>query len=756
MRLATKRRMAGIRPAQLRFARGAPALGTITFPATPLTIRVEIALGADPDGDPATWSWLDITPWVRYKPGIQIVYGRRDEGTRVDPATCKLTLDNREGRWVRRNPLGPYFGLLSRNTPIRVGINPGDGVHYRFHGFVNEWPTRWPDKSAKDSTVPIVCSGIMRRLAKRRTQKSPLTRAMIGDTPGDFRALAHWSMESGLTGTGLPSSLAGQPAAVVTGNIDFGSYDGFAGSGALPVLQSGDIKVDFPAFTPPMSAAGLSIWQVQFAMEVPQEPTAATAFTYTDVVGAGSSIVQIRLVWNTVANDFDLNVYDNTGAIVATSTGLGEIEYGTPYIWAISVFTGTAGAAGTAVLGQFDTSGNLIQQISTIPWVGGIGRPIGHRGHANSNNAGWAFGQVGLYSDPAIFATPNITPNAQAAGGYIGEQAHERIIRLCREEGISLLCTSAYSAPMGPQPTASLLTALRECETADGGVLYEHEFGLGYQSLDDRLNAPVQLTLDYTAGHVADTPEPADDDQRTVNRVVASRPAGETGVVVEDSDAIDTDGLAELPLTANVETADDLANAAGWRLWLGSVDEDRWPAIPIRFTRTPDLIPTWTALPYGARMTLSGMPTAGPDAGTRPDIDAVIEGWQEAFNPATWAAVPNTAPGSPYQAGVMGADATSTDGGVMLPDTLQLAASVAAADTSWSITTSPILSTSALDYPQRWRFRGEEVTATGVSGASSPQTATVVRAVNGISKAHDVTGPLTVDIEVLDALVMVP
>ena len=56
--------------------------------------------------------------------------------------------------------------------------------------------------------------------------------------------------------------------------------------------------------------------------------------------------------------------------------------------------------------------------------------------------------------------------------------------------------------------------------------------------------------------------------------------------------------------------------------------------------------------------------------------------------------------------------------------------------TSWSVDISSPASTAAANYPMVVDVEGERVTVTAVSGASSPQTWTVTRSTNGVSKAH--------------------
>ncbi len=67
-------------------------------------------------------AWTNITSDVRVEEGITISRGRKDEASSVDPQSCMLTLSNPTGKYSPRNPEGPYFGLIGRNSPLRVGV----------------------------------------------------------------------------------------------------------------------------------------------------------------------------------------------------------------------------------------------------------------------------------------------------------------------------------------------------------------------------------------------------------------------------------------------------------------------------------------------------------------------------------------------------------------------------------------------------------------------------------------------------------
>src|SRR5690606_41668320 len=96
----------------------------MAFPATPLAATVEIALDADVTANPSTWVWTDISQYIRQADGARIVitHGRGDEDDSAAPSTCSLEVDNRDNRFIRHNPMSPYYRRLRQGTPIRVSV----------------------------------------------------------------------------------------------------------------------------------------------------------------------------------------------------------------------------------------------------------------------------------------------------------------------------------------------------------------------------------------------------------------------------------------------------------------------------------------------------------------------------------------------------------------------------------------------------------------------------------------------------------
>lgn len=66
--------------------------------------------------------WADLSSYARTAAGVTITRGRKDWTKQADPQPCQITLDNTDGRFSTRNPTGPYFGSIARNTPLRVAL----------------------------------------------------------------------------------------------------------------------------------------------------------------------------------------------------------------------------------------------------------------------------------------------------------------------------------------------------------------------------------------------------------------------------------------------------------------------------------------------------------------------------------------------------------------------------------------------------------------------------------------------------------
>jgi hypothetical protein len=678
---------------------------TVTFPTTPLAGRVYLALGADLTQSWTTWSWTDVTSRVLYAAGIGTRQGRPDESGTVLASSAQLVLDNTDGALSRRNPTSPFYGQLTFNTPIWGTVDAGTGPQTRLAMFVNEWPTRW-DRSGNQSVVTIQCAGILRRLQQGTVSKSAMRRTILASNP-----VAYWPLEDGTTATAGASVTGGFP--MTAPGVQFANVSDMAGSAATPDLSAGHLIGT-------VTGVSASSWHAEFAIKMPYNST-AIARVYT----ASADGCVYRFFLPGAVGGTPTVFIDGSGGVTGI-VGPAAVD-GFDAAWHHIGITATQDGAN--VVSQFYVDG-VLQGTDTS--VRTLGSPTLFLGNQNAIN-------VTSISHVAFGNGTTLSNAAAAIDGFGGELAHNRIIRVCREVGITLACTAGRSPVMGPQAAGTDLSVLREAERVDQGVLYETMWGLGYQSLHERTNAPVALTLDFAQGHIAIEPSPADDDQRLRNRWTADRLTGSYAVSEQTTGPYRVGpggpGVYDDGVTVNVVADDDLPDQAGWRRHLGTIDEDRWPSIALRFHGSPELIDAWLALPYGARLNMLNPPSQmAPDT-----IDAITEGWSERWDGPTWIAELTTAPYTPYRIGTYVDDAatTTTDSAlVYAADSLSLAVGVDTTETSWLVTSSPLWTTSAASFPRLIFWEGEVVRLTNCTGGSAPQTWTVVRSVNGVAKPH--------------------
>ena len=88
-----------------------------SFPLVPLDLRCELSLSS---------VWTDVSSKVYQRQGtsppVTITRGKPDETSTASPSSAQWQWNNRDGRFSPKNPLGPYYGQLARNTPVRFSV----------------------------------------------------------------------------------------------------------------------------------------------------------------------------------------------------------------------------------------------------------------------------------------------------------------------------------------------------------------------------------------------------------------------------------------------------------------------------------------------------------------------------------------------------------------------------------------------------------------------------------------------------------
>lgn len=688
-------------------------------------IIVEAAFGADVNANASSWTWTDITANVMFNPGITIGQGRADETSQAQPASCTFNLDNTTAAYSAFNPAGAHYPYVRRSTPIRVSVDPGSGVaDVQFQGEAASWTPTW-DTSAKLAIVQVVAAGSLRRLTQGKTPlRSPLFRSISTLAP-----YAYWTMEDGSGATQAVAAAGGVPMVVSSGTATFGA-DGGPGSAASIDFSGGLIMSGQIA---PISPSPMS-WRLAVAFKW---DAATTAGLNANICSITTSTGATWYLQATSGATWTINVLYNPPGGGTTFIRNFTASTWTPATmdsWKIVEFTFVQNGAGVDVGGHFGSLSGF--GVST-----GFFTPItlGYPTLVQPGNTylGIAPDTMAVRMAHVAFASPTVAAPSIAAPdlasaviGYTGETASARAARVSAEQNVPLTLTGTSTTAMGPQPIAAYVDILRECETADGGVLYDgFSQGLGYICRTSRYNLAPAITLNAANGEVGIPFAPVDDDQRNRNDVTVSRSTGTSARVVDSTGPLGTGqiGVYDTSVTVNTSTDLPLAQIAGWQVHLGTVEGLRYPNAAIDFAATPGKVPDWLAAPpisFRADVT-----NASQKATQHPpdDVQLMVEGYTQTINPRSWKVTANCSRYSPWQVAVF--DSARYDSAT---STLALPAPAGSGTLSVLVGDGTLWVTGAVNFDIN--VGGVRFTVSNIAGSTTPQTFTIGAPVNGVVK----------------------
>ena len=590
--------------------------------------------------------------------------------------------------------VGVHSSADSTNTntkPVEVFYDDWAVQVDRFVGYVSEWPGRWSIRG-NDAYTTVQAHGILRRLQQRtQPQLSAIRRAI----PRHSGLVAYWPLEDGIGTTLAGSPVPGVEPMEVRG-FTFEADSDLPGSAPLPTHTAGS------SWSAPIPRFSGTEWQVAFAFNSETPVNTSTVLTVT--TRGSVRTWQIRFATSTVI----LRAYDSNGTsifetTVSAPTGFYE-RWGFLHLWAEQNGTGIDYTLRYRATGSIDVSDVVTGTITSET----IGMPtrvsLGTRG---SGAVTLAMGHMSVWDVVGNFGGYDAFFDTDS--GYDNEYAQERLTRLLGENSIPFTAygTEADTEDMGPEPIGTLLEVLRECETVDGGLLYELDGGLAYATRAGRYNQPVWMTLDLDSGHHAGELEPTDDDQRTVNAVTVTSPRG-SFAHASDQDSMAAVGEYTEELAVNVHSDSQLQGLADWRLHLGTADELRWPLIPINLARNTSLTDAWLSYRPGARVQVSH--TVTQLAGV--DVDVLADGWTETIEPYNWRVELNCVPASPWVVGEL----DDTTLGRLDTAGSELVAAVDADDTTLTVVTTdgPTWTEDPGEFPFTITTGGEELSVTAI------------------------------------------
>lgn len=733
----------------------------MAFPDDRLGVVVEMAFGADLTADPSGWAWVDVGADLTdgeelerlFDQQIVITRGRADESARVQPTSVSVMLDNTDGHLTPQHPMSKWWPNVVKGTPLRISVpRPGGGIDYRFTGQVGsiepEWEFGEPGGTDPGAVVTVAASGILRSLARRN---SPSRSALFRHwTAPDVASVAYWPMEGGTDQ--LLISPTGAPPLSVSDAVEPGGapMDLLPASEPLLAIPAGE-NGRWSATVPPFTVVD-NEWCVAVAVYIDSAPPSGAdqvlavqaddlssdnGVDATITVRPGDFQVTWRLnpVAGTVTQTFSSAAALGKWILIYASAQQSSI-FGTDYK---AGWVSISGAAGGAV--------------TTYNDLGSARRPrvVGRSGTVRQD---MAWGHLVVLSSPAA-SLPTATPTPYRA--WTGETAVDRAERICSESGVSLttpgrgIGADDLSMVMGVQRPGRLIDLLEEIAATDQGILGEQRSGLGleYRTRQTLYNQIPAIELDAAADGISAPLAAVDDDQHLVNDVTVRNASTGGSRRVRDVSSIESQGQYDIEVSVSVESDLRLDDIAGWLVHLGTWPALRYPSLTVDLAVNPELIDTWLDLALGDRVTVDNLQDSHPPG----RIDQLVQQVSERFSPFGWTVSVVGTPAGPWEVLVLGDDVrgrADTEGSELASSVTDSATTLTVATTSgpvWVDTAGH-----ASQFPFDINVGGEIMTVTAISSTVSPQSFTVTRSTNGITKAHAAGTPVALAHSVVPAL----
>ena len=431
----------------------------------------------------------------------------------------------------------------------------GATVKPRFWGMVNEFPVDW---EGLNSTVTVTCTDLFKRLNRLPALRSMVIEETVESGPVAFYPLTEPSDSASagdVSGTGAGSLTIQQAGA--GGTLTMAAASGPAATGD-----------NLPSFTPSSATAGK--WLSGDMGETVRQaltqnwPVFEAWFQTTTggraILGlASADLTYVHVLSLSAGGQLQIE-WTNSGAASLT-------------VVPVSGATGLAdGNWHHVVYDQYTNNvyvdGNLV--VSGVAVTYGYDQRTLHIGGYRGTRL-WSgqIGYVALYGVTGPAGATLAQHYAAGATGYAGEGSDVRIQRLARYAGLSSVAvTGTTFDPIASQGQggSQVVARMREVESTESAKLFSRRdtYGLAYQSRDLRYN-PTTAGEAFQIAYADLEPGTslADDDQKLVNQVDASRPGGATQKVTASSSIL---AFGAYPQTLDIlkTTDNSVLDAAYW------------------------------------------------------------------------------------------------------------------------------------------------------------------------------------------------
>ncbi|MEV7140771.1 hypothetical protein [Streptomyces tauricus] len=533
----------------------------------------------------------------------------------------------------------------------------------RFVGEISSWNPRW-DTGGQYVIAEIEASGLLRRLGKGSVAaKSPIYREFTA--PSRTGIVGYWPMEDESGATELASAKSGHPAFRITGTVTPAAYDSYPASAPLATIGTGSLRVNMPAY----SASSSLLLRLFVAVPAAGVVSTQRLISFTTTGTAKTWSLQV-----TTGGGLELEAWDGDGTQVLNpgplafavngkqmSIGIELTQSGANINWGILALntdeSTISGGSSTGTNGTLNThTFGAITQIRFGEDGGMNGTAVGHLVVGNTATA--------------------LQDTLGPLVGWEGELAASRVHRLGLEENFHSYATRIGSERMGVQARAKILDLVREAEGVDEGILCEQRDLLGLRLVQhgSLLNQIPDLVLNYEGDDGLVTPlDPVEDDQNLANDVTVQRSGGSSARLTLDSGSLSTQappngvGLYDTSYTLALYDDTQPPYHAGWRLRLGTWDEQRFPVVSVNLAAAPAVIDDAASVDIGSRIQITNPPVWLP-----PDtIDLMVQGYTETLDQTTWSLAFNCTPAAPYSVAFLDDgiyDRADTDGSRLAED----------------------------------------------------------------------------------------
>lgn len=651
-----------------------------------------------------------------------------------------------------------FFGIISAvaagntNVPVTFSYDNIDILIPEFSGEIAAWP-RSRDTTGNDRTVNITAADITRRLG---TGVSPLNSALrryILNPPfSGFTPWAYWPLEDDeftVAADVQPAAGAGTlgfvpPSSGTTvGKLQWAADNTLPGGKQAPALSGGGSLVAF--LGPPTQQ---NSWSVLWCMKQTYSEGMVAAFI--------TETMHLQFTASRNASSLTMDILQSVNGGVPstvmnyTFASKDDVEQWHQFTLECFQLGGDYGLFLHVDGVQVDSH---TQSPGTLEGL----RRLLLTSVTNATSSIY-YAHLVVYSSsagtlplPSTFYAPFT--------GHAGETALVRGERLCDEENVSFDWigsgvggTRQGTEPMGAQRPDPFLILMQACAKADNGLLYTQRSDGGFQfrTLETMYSRSPWCTLSLSGGHLSPPWTPVDDDQGLRNDILARRDGGgEYRYQLDDGSRMSVSppsegGAGRYDAQVSVNTWNDaqLVPQAQWRVHLGTADEDRFPSVKVelhrgvyRDTAGLALAAKLRDLDVGELISLADLESED----IYDDLTQLVVGITKRIDQVTYTMTMTCRPGSRYHTGKIGSDWRLGSHDTTLNEALDATetgvdVAIATGGALWS----------AADQPYDIMIGGERMTVTAVSGASSPQTLTVTRNVNGLpgGKTHSIGAPV--------------